>query len=133
MGCSDKWGGSTGWVLVAGSNGWYNYRHQADVCHANQILKKNGILDEQIVVMYKNIANNEENPTKDIIINRLSRTDVYAGVLKDYIKEFETLHKQFLLVTQHTNTSHVIHYGNKTISKRKVSQFQGCAKQWPLA
>ena len=24
-------------VLVAGSNGWSNYRHQADVCHAYQV------------------------------------------------------------------------------------------------
>ena len=27
-------------VLVAGSNGYYNYRHQSDVCHAYQILHK---------------------------------------------------------------------------------------------
>ena len=24
-------------VLVAGSRGWDNYRHQADVCHAYQV------------------------------------------------------------------------------------------------
>ncbi|KAG8449025.1 hypothetical protein GDO86_015910 [Hymenochirus boettgeri] len=72
-------------VLVAGSNGWYNYRHQADVCHAYQIIKKNGIPDEQIVVMmYDDIANNDENPTKGVIINRPNGSDVYAGILKDY-------------------------------------------------
>ncbi|KAM4662806.1 legumain [Discoglossus pictus] len=75
-------------VLVAGSNGWYNYRHQADLCHAYQIVKNNGIPDEQIVVMmYDDIANNDENPTKGIIINRPNGTDVYAGVPKDYIGE----------------------------------------------
>ncbi|KAM8920896.1 legumain [Pelodytes ibericus] len=75
-------------VLVAGSNGWYNYRHQADLCHAYQIVKSNGIPDEQIVVMmYDDIANNSENPTKGIIINRPNGTDVYAGVLKDYTGE----------------------------------------------
>ncbi|CAH2327656.1 legumain [Pelobates cultripes] len=75
-------------VLVAGSNGWYNYRHQADVCHSFQIIKKNGIPDEQIIVlMYDDIAQNEENPTKGIIINRPNGTDVYAGVLKDYTGE----------------------------------------------
>ncbi|XP_063295268.1 legumain [Pelobates fuscus] len=75
-------------VLVAGSNGWYNYRHQADVCHSFQIIKKNGIPDEQIIVlMYDDIAENEENPTKGIIINRPNGTDVYAGVLKDYTGE----------------------------------------------
>ncbi|XP_040266800.1 legumain isoform X2 [Bufo bufo] len=81
-------GGKHWVVLVAGSNGWYNYRHQADLCHAYQIVKKNGVPDEQIVVMmYDDIANNEENPTKDIVINRPNGTDVYAGVLKDYTGE----------------------------------------------
>ncbi|CAJ0952976.1 unnamed protein product [Ranitomeya imitator] len=75
-------------ILVAGSNGWYNYRHQADLCHAYQIVKKNGIPDEQIVVMmYDDIADNEENPTKGIIINRPNGSDVYAGVPKDYTGE----------------------------------------------
>lgn len=77
------------WVLlVAGSNGWYNYRHQADVCHAYQIVHKNGIPDEQIVVMmYDDLAQNEDNPTPGIVINRPNGTDVYKGVPKDYIGE----------------------------------------------
>ncbi|XP_053553516.1 legumain [Bombina bombina] len=85
-------------VLVAGSNGWYNYRHQADLCHAYQIVKRNGIPDEQIVVMmFDDIADNEENPTKGIIINRPNGTDVYAGVPKDYTGENVTP-KNFLAV-----------------------------------
>jgi len=53
---SANWG-----VLVAGSSGYYNYRHQADVCHAYQVLHKNGIPDSNIVVMmYDDIANNTE-------------------------------------------------------------------------
>ncbi|KAF3845302.1 hypothetical protein F7725_008465 [Dissostichus mawsoni] len=56
-------------VIVAGSNGWYNYRHQADACHAYQIVHKNGIPDEQIVMMmYDDLANNENNPTPGILI-----------------------------------------------------------------
>jgi legumain len=48
-------------VLVAGSNGYYNYRHQSDVCHAYQILHKHGIPDTNIVVMmYNDIADNAE-------------------------------------------------------------------------
>jgi len=44
-------------VLVAGSSEWTNYRHQADVCHAYQILHKNGIPDSNIIVMmYDDIA-----------------------------------------------------------------------------
>ncbi|XP_053290148.1 legumain [Pleuronectes platessa] len=72
-------------VIVAGSNGWYNYRHQADACHAYQIVHSNGIPDEQIVVMmYDDLAKNEENPTPGIVINRPNGTDVYKGVPKDY-------------------------------------------------
>ncbi|KAL8169025.1 UNVERIFIED_CONTAM: hypothetical protein K2H54_032098 [Gekko kuhli] len=57
----------------------------ADVCHAYQIVHRNGIPDEQIVVMmYDDIAYDSENPTPGIIINRPNGTDVYKGVLKDY-------------------------------------------------
>ncbi|XP_076605401.1 legumain [Chaetodon auriga] len=78
-------GGKNWVVIVAGSNGWYNYRHQADACHAYQIVRRNGIPDEQIVVMmYDDLAENEENPTPGIVINRPNGTDVYKGVLKDY-------------------------------------------------
>ena len=38
---SDHWA-----VLVAGSSGYGNYRHQADICHAYQIMKKNGIPED---------------------------------------------------------------------------------------
>uniref|UniRef100_A0A8I3PE64 Legumain n=1 Tax=Canis lupus familiaris TaxID=9615 RepID=A0A8I3PE64_CANLF len=37
----------------------------------------------------------------------------------------ETLHRQYQLVKSHTNTSHVMQYGNKSISAMKVMQFQG--------
>lgn len=33
-------------VLVAGSNTYGNYRHQADICHSYQIMKKNGIPED---------------------------------------------------------------------------------------
>ncbi|CAL1289552.1 unnamed protein product [Larinioides sclopetarius] len=72
-------------VLIAGSDTWDNYRHQADVCHAYQILKKHGIPDDRIIVFMKDdIANNEANPTPGIIINHPKGSDVYKGVPKDY-------------------------------------------------
>ncbi|XP_054423089.1 legumain [Pteronotus mesoamericanus] len=81
-------GGKHWVVIVAGSNGWFNYRHQADACHAYQIVHRNGIPDEQIVVMmYDDIANAEDNPTPGVVINRPNGTDVYEGVLKDYTGE----------------------------------------------
>lgn len=73
-------------VLAAGSNGYYNYRHQADICHAYQVLKSHGIPDERIIVMmYDDIAHNRKNPTPGVIINHPKGKDVYQGVPKDYV------------------------------------------------
>ncbi|KAM1049904.1 hypothetical protein ACFX2I_031627 [Malus domestica] len=77
--------GKTWAVLVAGSSGYDNYRHQADICHAYQILKKGGLKDENIIVfMYDDIAYNPENPQQGVIINKPNGHDVYKGVPKDY-------------------------------------------------
>ncbi|CAB4059028.1 LGMN [Lepeophtheirus salmonis] len=63
--------GKTWVLLVAGSNTWDNYRHQADVCHAYQIARTHGIPDERIVVMmYDDIASNKVNPTPGKMINK---------------------------------------------------------------
>ncbi|KAJ6822995.1 vacuolar-processing enzyme-like [Iris pallida] len=75
-------------VLIAGSSGYGNYRHQADICHAYQIMKAGGLKDENIIVfMYDDIAYNEENPRPGVIINHPQGGDVYAGVPKDYVGE----------------------------------------------
>ena len=87
-------------LLIAGSNEFYNYRHQADICHAYQILHKNGIPDERIIVMmYDDIADNEENPNKGVIINRPNGPNVYNGTVKDYTKD-EVTPANFLKVLQ---------------------------------
>lgn len=77
----------TNWaVLVAGSKTYSNYRHQADICHAYQLLSGNGIPEEQIIVfMYDDIADNRQNPRKGEIINHPDGKDVYVNVPKDYI------------------------------------------------
>jgi len=94
-------------VLLAGSNGYWNYRHQADICHAYQILKNGGLKDENIVVfMYDDIANNEENPRKGVIINSPDGDDVYHGVPKDYTGEDVTVDNFFAVLL-----------GNKTAVK----------------
>lgn len=76
--------GGTKWaLLIAGSSGYDNYRHQADVCHAYQIMKKGGLKDQNIVVMmYDDIAYNPKNPRKGVIINKPNGGNVYAGVPK---------------------------------------------------
>jgi legumain len=72
-------------LIVAGSNGYDNYRHQSDACHAFQIMKKNGIPEENIVLMmYDDIANNEENPTPGVVINHPNGPNVYDGIKIDY-------------------------------------------------
>ncbi|RWW25434.1 hypothetical protein BHE74_00043005 [Ensete ventricosum] len=58
-------------VLIAGSNGYYNYRHQVD--------------ENIIVFMYDDIADNEDNPIPGVVINDPQGEDVYAGVPKDYV------------------------------------------------
>ncbi|KAH7965987.1 hypothetical protein HPB49_012498 [Dermacentor silvarum] len=78
-------------LLVAGSNGYDNYRHQADICHAYHVLHNHGIPDERIVVMmYDDIANATENPTPGVIINHPNGKDVYQGVPKDYTGDLVT-------------------------------------------
>uniref|UniRef100_T1K520 legumain n=1 Tax=Tetranychus urticae TaxID=32264 RepID=T1K520_TETUR len=75
-------------VLVAGSNGFDNYRHQADVCHAYHVLRNHGVPAENIIVMmYDDIANDPENPYPGKIFNAPNGSDVYAGVVKDYTGE----------------------------------------------
>jgi len=78
-------GGQRWALLIAGSNTWGNYRHQADIYHAFQIMKAGGIPESNIVVFhYDDIANNAENPKKGVVINSPAGKDVYAGVPKDY-------------------------------------------------
>jgi len=50
-------------IIVAGSNGFWNYRHQADAHHAYEIVTKNGIPPENVILFaYDDIANNVSNP-----------------------------------------------------------------------
>ncbi|KAH8944344.1 hypothetical protein BDL97_13G105000 [Sphagnum fallax] len=86
-------------VLLAGSAGYGNYRHQADVCHAYQILKKGGLKDENIIVfMYDDIAHNPENPYPGTIINHPEGSDVYHGVPKDYTGQDVTVSNFFAAI-----------------------------------
>ncbi|KAH9596926.1 hypothetical protein MS3_00002437, partial [Schistosoma haematobium] len=72
-------------ILVAGSNGFYNYRHQADVCHAYHVLRSKGIKPEHIItMMYDDIAHNKMNPFRGKIFNDYSHRDWYKGVVIDY-------------------------------------------------
>ncbi|KAL8522174.1 hypothetical protein ACS0TY_012354 [Phlomoides rotata] len=86
-------------ILFAGSSGYWNYRHQADICHAYQILKTGGLKDENIIVfMYDDIAYNVENPRPGVIINSPHGEDVYKGVPKDYVGHDATSHNLYAVL-----------------------------------
>ncbi|XP_061950934.1 LOW QUALITY PROTEIN: vacuolar-processing enzyme [Populus nigra] len=97
---SDDDSTGTRWaILLAGSNGYWNYRHQADVCHAYQLLRKGGLKEENIIVfMYDDIAYNSENPRPGVIINSPQGEDVYKGVPKDYTGEDVTVGNFFAAI-----------------------------------
>jgi legumain len=90
-------------VIVAGSNGYGNYRHQSDACHAVNILLGNGVPASNIINMvYDDIANSRSNPYPGKIFNKPTPkgtpgVDVYAKCQKDYTGQSTTA-KAFLNV-----------------------------------
>jgi len=67
-------------VIVAGSDGYWNYRHQADTCHAFHVLKNNGIPESQIIHFAKDdIAFNSRNPFPGMLFNKPNGKNVYEG------------------------------------------------------
>jgi legumain len=93
-------------VLVAGSNGFTNYRHQADLAHAYSILIDGGVPANNIIVMmYDDIAHSLRNKFKGKLFNRpdaadgTSPPDVY-GPVKDHIdyRKHNVTPKNFLKV-----------------------------------
>ena len=59
-------------VIMAGSTGYSNYRHQSDSAHAMKIMLQNGIPRDQIIhLAYDDIADNIRNPFPGQIFNIL--------------------------------------------------------------
>jgi len=73
-------------VLIAGSNGYYNYRHQADISHAYQILVKEGNFPPENVItfMYNDIAYSSENPYQGEIFNEPNGINYYNDINISY-------------------------------------------------
>eukprot|EP00932_Pfiesteria_piscicida_P001750 SRR837773.1170.p2 GENE.SRR837773.1170~~SRR837773.1170.p2 ORF type:complete len:453 (-),score=215.82 SRR837773.1170:70-1428(-) len=74
-------------VIAAGSAGFFNYRHQADACHAYHVLRKGGIPESNIILMMQDdVANSDENPFKGKLYNKPGddSVDVYEGCKIDY-------------------------------------------------
>lgn len=72
-------------LLVQGSNGWENYRHQADVLNVYQLLKQNGWDDEHIILIISDdIAESEKNPFKGEVRANILGENLYSGITIDY-------------------------------------------------
>lgn len=67
-------------VIVAGSRGYSNYRHQADAANAWQLLvKEGGLLEEQVILLsFDDVAFDSENPFLGQLFNRPNGSDVYV-------------------------------------------------------
>ncbi|EER14286.1 Vacuolar-processing enzyme precursor, putative [Perkinsus marinus ATCC 50983] len=101
-------------VLIAGSNTYWNYRHQADVCHAYQILRRNGVPKEHIITLsYNDIVNHTKNPFKGQLFNKPTGdrpgVDVYKGCEIDYSGEEVTVKNVQGVLT-----------GDKSLASKKV-------------
>ena len=71
-------------VLVQGSTGFINYRHQADVLSVYQALRRGGFPDDHIILIIDgSIANDPQNPEPGIIRSSLNGPDLLGG--HDYL------------------------------------------------
>jgi legumain len=77
-------------VIAAGSNGYANYRHQADACRAYHIARNNGVpADHIILMMMDDVAHDKANPYPGQLFNLPTADgtpgrDVYEGCVIDY-------------------------------------------------
>lgn len=72
-------------VLVAASEGWKNYRHQADVLGFYHYLKGHGYDDDHIIlIMADDIANNEKNLLQGVVRREVSGNNLYEDIQIDY-------------------------------------------------
>ncbi len=67
-------------VLVQGSDGYINYRHQADVLNIYQALRRGGYPDDHIIlILDKSIASNRANPEPGVIRTAPNGPDLLSG------------------------------------------------------
>ena len=73
-------------VLVAASQAWKNYRHQADVLGMYQYLKRQGYDDDHIVlIMADDIVYDKNNPYPgQVIRDNVMMENLYENVVVDY-------------------------------------------------
>lgn len=72
-------------IIIAGSSGWENYRHQADALALYRILRQKHITDDHIVlIMEDDVAFHPQNPTPGEIRITPEGENVYRQGIVDY-------------------------------------------------
>lgn len=74
-------------VLVSGSKGFGNYRHQANICHAYHVLINRGFLPSNIILFsYNDAASSPQNPFPGKLFNKPedNAIDYNQGCIMDY-------------------------------------------------
>jgi ABC-type branched-subunit amino acid transport system substrate-binding protein len=72
-------------LLVAASDGWQNYRHQADVLAQYQRLRAGGVPADRIIVVSANdLAHNSQNPDPGAVPYSVGGPNLYRDVHVDY-------------------------------------------------
>jgi ABC-type branched-subunit amino acid transport system substrate-binding protein/glycosylphosphatidylinositol transamidase (GPIT) subunit GPI8 len=72
-------------VIVGPSQGWKNYRHQADALTVYTLLRANGVADDHIILMtYDDIPTLPENPLRGDIHNIPRGANIRVGAAIDY-------------------------------------------------
>ena len=71
-------------VLVQGSEGFINYRHQADVLSVYQSLRRGGFPDDHIIlILDKQLASDPKNPEPGVIRTSTTGPDLLSGSTAD--------------------------------------------------
>ena len=109
-------------VLICGSEGWYNYRHQADLLYVYNTLKANDYTDDDIIlIMRDDIAYHPKNPYKGVIRVSEDGENLYHDVVIDYradtldVKDIEDIMtgngtERLSTVLESTDTDNVLLY-----------------------
>ena len=100
-------------VLIAASEGWKNYRHQADVLAFYHYLKKNGYDDDHIVlIVADDIAYNDRNPLKGVVRREVSGKNLYDGIDIDYRLDELTLADLKSILTSEPSAEYPVTLGS---------------------
>ena len=102
-------------VLVAASEEWKNYRHQADVLGMYHYLKGKGYDDDHIIlIMADDIAYNEKNPLQGVVRREIDGENLYKDIQIDYKLGDLTLDDLRQILTGDPSEAHPVTLGSST-------------------